>query len=859
MPFLSQEITGESRRGGIVALVAVLFCSLSFNGCSSAENKAPSAPAKPAVVEKLPQELELATVTLSPEAVSRLGIATNLVERRSVSPRRTLGGEAIVPNGNTLVVTAPLSGIVSVPAGSAIPLPGTTVAKGEVVLSLIPLLSPEHDVLTPAERVQLVGARAESCRGTHDGEGDVQRSQAEVAAIKITLERSEQLFQDRAGPRRAAEDASASFHVAESILEAAKQRELQLSQMLELLQTDPTDGRAFPLPMTAPLGGIVNRVSVSQGQTVSANAALFEIINLDTIWIRVPVFVDQLSTIQQESTARLVSLGGEKLKHTTSRDAPPGASSPDARPILAPPSADSQTSSADLYYEIDNRALGLRPGQRVGVDLPLRGATDALVVPASSLIYDIYGGTWVYVASGENQFARQRVSLRWIEDGDAMLELGPPSGSTVVVTGAASFSAPNLAPESESRVDMNWLIRTSLAISVAGFRAGDRADHRRHSDFGFGSAGCFSRVCAAAGRDSNRSTRHRDRRRREPDHRSDRERGQRHPVRANGTVEIGLGLSSVRLIFEPGTDLLIARQLVQERLGTRCAALPMVARPPVILPPLSSLSRCLKIGLWSDTQSQMDMTVLTKWTIRPRLMSIPGVANVAVWGEKEPQLQVVVDPDRLRANNLDARCDSANRSRRHGGRCRRVRRYCQSTAGAAACAGGLHARTARRNRGLGLSLRRSNPRGTLQFRPISRSQSPNSTSRIGHSAADQGRGRSHLRLRSADRRRDHQQSTGSAADRRKATLGQYAGRDSRTSKSDGRNCKPRWATVAIRHDGVSPGDVYRTGLTNLSHSMLLGCVCGDRVLLLFLFDWRCAVISATAIPLSLLAAVMVLY
>ena len=88
-----------------------------------------------------------------------------------------------------------------------------------------------------------------------------------------------------------------------------------------------------------------------------------------------------------------------------------------------------------------------------------------------------------------------------------------------------------------------------------------------------------------------------------------------------------LGLSSVRMIFEPRTDLLVARQLVQERLALAQASLPLVARPPVILPPLSSLSRCLKIGLWSDTKSQMEMTTLTKWTIRPRLMGIAGVAG----------------------------------------------------------------------------------------------------------------------------------------------------------------------------------------------------------------------------------------
>jgi len=61
--------------------------------------------------------------------------------------------------------------------------------------------------------------------------------------------------------------------------------------------------------------------------------------------------------------------------------------------------------------------------------------------------------------------------------------------------------------------------------------------------------------------------------------------------------------------------------------------LPNVARQPITLPPLSSLSRAMKIGLTSDELSQMELTVLSKWTIRPKLMSISGVANVAIWGE----------------------------------------------------------------------------------------------------------------------------------------------------------------------------------------------------------------------------------
>ena len=113
-----------------------------------------------------------------------------------------------------------------------------------------------------------------------------------------------------------------------------------------------------------------------------------------------------------------------------------------------------------------------------------------------------------------------------------------------------------------------------------------------------------------------------------------------------------LGLSSVVLIFQDGTDLIRARQLVQERLATEASRLPAVARPPVILSPLSSTSRVMKIGMSSDKRSQMEMTILAKWTIRPRLMAIPGVANVAIWGQRDRQLQVLIDPDRLRAREV---------------------------------------------------------------------------------------------------------------------------------------------------------------------------------------------------------------
>ncbi len=106
------------------------------------------------------------------------------------------------------------------------------------------------------------------------------------------------------------------------------------------------------------------------------------------------------------------------------------------------------------------------------------------------------------------------------------------------------------------------------------------------------------------------------------------------------------GLSSIVLIFEKDTDIMRARQMVQERLiGVH--ALPNVSTPPTMINPLSSVSRCMVIGLTSKKMSLIDMSVLARWTIKPRLMGVHGVANVSIWGQRQRQLQVQVDPKRL--------------------------------------------------------------------------------------------------------------------------------------------------------------------------------------------------------------------
>lgn len=119
-------------------------------------------------------------------------------------------------------------------------------------------------------------------------------------------------------------------------------------------------------------------------------------------------------------------------------------------------------------------------------------------------------------------------------------------------------------------------------------------------------------------------------------------------VRSSSVV----GLSQVVLLFRMGTDLMEARQRVQERLKLAIAELPQSSGMPVMLQPLSSTSRVMKIGISSKTLDMMDLSMVAYWTMKFRLMAVPGVANVPIWGERIKSLQVQTDPVLMRAQGV---------------------------------------------------------------------------------------------------------------------------------------------------------------------------------------------------------------
>ena len=177
-----------------------------------------------------------------------------------------------------------------------------------------------------------------------------------------------------------------------------------------------------------PVDGVLLGVFVAQGQGVPASTLLFAVASPDPVWIRVPVYAGDLADIDLAEPARVEALG-----------AAPGQAPQAAKPVQGPPLSHADAVTSDLYFELSNPGGAFRIGQKVGVTLTFRDAQDGLTVPSASILYDIHGGTWIYMRTGPNAYTRSRVEVHHIVDNLAVITRGLMAGAEVVVDGAAEL------------------------------------------------------------------------------------------------------------------------------------------------------------------------------------------------------------------------------------------------------------------------------------------------------------------------------------------------------------------------------------------------------------------------------------
>ncbi|HEY8707949.1 MAG TPA: efflux RND transporter permease subunit, partial [Burkholderiaceae bacterium] len=292
------------------------------------------------------------------------------------------------------------------------------------------------------------------------------------------------------------------------------------------------------------------------------------------------------------------------------------------------------------------------------------------------------------------------------------------------------------------------------------------------------------------------------------------------------------GLSVVTLTFNGGTDIQQARQLVSERLGGVAAGLPLGVKAPALLPLTSSTGVALIAGLTSPVQSLMALHDFAQWTVRPRLLAVPGVADAIVFGGQVRQFQIDVDPHQLLRYGLSMTqvLAAARQSTgvRGGGFLENAnQRITVLTEGQIATAAQLAQTVVAERGGVAIHL------GDI--------------ARVAIGAAP---------------------AVGAAAigDQPGVMLvieGQYGADTMAVSNSVERvlgGLKPVLDAehIVLTPDLFRPADFITAAIGHLRTALLVGGVLVMAVLFLFLFSVRTAFISAVAIPLSLLTAVIVL-
>jgi CzcA family heavy metal efflux pump len=304
-------------------------------------------------------------------------------------------------------------------------------------------------------------------------------------------------------------------------------------------------------------------------------------------------------------------------------------------------------------------------------------------------------------------------------------------------------------------------------------------------------------------------------------------------------------LSAIFLYFGSGTDVYHARQLVQERLQATAHTLPSWCDLPQMYPIVSATSRVMQVGLTSATVPLTELTMITQWTVRPRLMEVPGVANVAIWGERPQEIMVAADPKKMAANNV-------------------ALDQLMTTAADAVDAGELKYTNGSAVGSLGLVQSADQRLYVHNIQPIA---TPAQMAGVPLSITGTGKNPKVLDVGDvANVAWGYPPLIGDAV------INGGPGLMLVIEKFPGANTLQVTTGIDKALAAMEPGlpgirvddQIFRqasfiqTAIHNLSQSVLLGCILVVFVLFSFLFQWRAALVSLLAIPLSLAAAALVL-
>lgn len=378
----------------------------------------------PATIENRVTEADLTTITLTPRAAERLAIKTVKAREGRLGRRRFYGGEAMAPPDRAIQLVAPFAGTVVASEGKVAPRAGSMLKKGDVILRLQPSVMAEREVLAPSERIALARAAAEFEAAQAQAEGEVSAARVQLEAADVRLDRAQRLRDQNATSVKTLDEAKAEHELAQARLEAAQSKAAAWKTASQGMQADPR----LSLELIAPFDGVLMDLAVVPGEIIGANSPVARIVSAGPLWIRVRAYVGELDEMDADGVVQLGPLSGRAQ-----------SGMPSLSRIAGPPTADAMSSAIDLYFQFEDSQAAVRPGQRVGVWMPLKETTGGVIVPWSAILHDYHGSAWVYEQVQPRQFTRRRVQLDAAEGDSALLSRGLRAGADIVTDGAAEL------------------------------------------------------------------------------------------------------------------------------------------------------------------------------------------------------------------------------------------------------------------------------------------------------------------------------------------------------------------------------------------------------------------------------------
>lgn len=349
------------------------------------------------------------------------------VEQKSLAKQVPAVGR-VVPSASSRAIVAPSIG--GVLGEGKLPIIGQSVKQGQTLAVL-------RQTPTAAENAQIASSNVQLQIETMRLEAEKRRlaqaineAQARVEQAKAEYERAQRLYERKAYSLRQLQIAETDYKTNQAILEAANAQKKVFDESSKITSQQITTQTSFSV--TAPISGTIVAVNKTIGEQVNAGEAIFEIINLDIVWVEAPIFESDLPKLEKLSEAIFTTTANPTKEHV-------------GKIVNIGAVVDEKTRTATVTFAVTNSDKALKVGMQANVRLDASESIDAMLIPKESVL-DHEGKKIVYVLLSGEEFQRREVTLGDSYGDKVAILSGLQAGERVVTQGAYQLKLQELRP-----------------------------------------------------------------------------------------------------------------------------------------------------------------------------------------------------------------------------------------------------------------------------------------------------------------------------------------------------------------------------------------------------------------------------